>query len=82
MEQTVIIEFLGLMGKTSLEFMDLKVRLSPHQHPQRINRIILDNRIVMVDVDGRVSEFEKQSAPVKQTIAQRLRLLYNQKEAL
>ena len=77
MDQQVVIEFTGLLSKTSLSFDDLRVKMSPHSYPQRINRIILDNRKIMVDMDGEVKEYQTLSMPVKQTIEQRLRLLYH-----
>lgn len=80
MEQQVVIEFLNLLGVTSIEFTDLQVRMSPHQYPQKVKRVVLDNRVVFADVDGEVKQFNTLSLPVRQTIGQRLRLMMNQQK--
>jgi hypothetical protein len=80
MEQQVVIELLNLMGKTAVDFPDApKIKLSPHSYPQRVNSIAIDNRIVVVNVDGDLRDYNSLGLPIKQTIGQRLRLMFNSK---
>lgn len=76
MNEQVVIEQLELLGKQSLRFDDPpRVKMSPHSWTIRINAVMVDNRKVLVDVDGEIKDFDSLSMPVKQTIGQRLRLI-------
>lgn len=76
MNEQVVIEQLELLGKQSIRFDDPpKVKLTPHSWLIKINAVMVDNKKVLVDVDGEIKDFESLSLPVKQTIGQRLRLI-------
>ncbi len=77
MQQQLIIELFQLLGSQSVDFAGnpLKVKMSPHTPPQIITRAMIDNRVVQVEVDGKVKAFNELDTPAKQTIGQRLRLM-------
>ena len=77
MEQQLVIELFQLLGSQSVDFTGnpLKVKMSPHTPPQNITRAMIDNRVVQVEVDGKVKSFSELELPAKQTIGQRLRLM-------
>ena len=81
MDQQVIIELLQLLGSQSVDFSGnpLRVKMSPHSNPQVITRTMVENRVVQCEVDGKITEFNKLSEPVRNTIGQRLRLMLNEK---
>jgi hypothetical protein len=77
MQQQLIIELFQLLGSQSVDFTGnpLKVKMSPHTPPQIITRAMIDNRVIQVEVDGKVKAFNELDTPAKQTIGQRLRLM-------
>jgi hypothetical protein len=77
MTQQVIIEFMELMGMRVIDFDDLLVKMSPHSHPNKVTKLEIDTRVVKVEVDGEVKEFDGLSEPIRQTIIQRMRLMYH-----
>jgi len=71
----VVRELIELTGSIKLEFDDLIVRMSPHSHPIHIDAVSYDYKTVYAIINGEMKEWDQLTDPVKNTIAQRLRIL-------
>lgn len=76
MHQQLIIELLGLLGKKEVSFNELVVRPSPTAMPQKITMVMIDNRSVFAEVNGKMAEYNTLPLRIRQAIGQRLRAMF------